>query len=134
MKELFKSNPQFFVIMVVIIAIILFFVLKFVYNEYKKNQQKQILDNSTASGSFNGQAVSINLGAVAQQIYSAFYDNDWLGISEDEDKAITVMLGVPKSLVPQLKEVYFQLYDKDLNADFIAYTGDKYIKVFNLFN
>lgn len=134
MKELYKKDPKFFLVMLLIILVVVFFIGKFIYSEYKKNKQKQVLENSTTSTNVNGVNLSINLGSVAQQIHSAFYDNDWFGWTEDEDKAITVILGVPKALIPQLKEVYFQLYDKDLNQDFIQYTGDSYYKVSNLFN
>lgn len=85
MKELYKKDPKFFLVMLLIILVVVFFIGKFIYSEYKKNKQKQVLENSTTSTNVNGVNLSINLGSVAQQIHSAFYDNDWFGWTEDEE-------------------------------------------------
>lgn len=65
--------------------------------------------------------VTINLGQVAQEIYDAFYNNDWFGSTEDEEAAIAALKRVPKQLIPQLTQTYAQLFDKDLRSDFVAY-------------
>jgi len=73
--------------------------------------------------------VTINLGQVAQEIYDAFYNNDWFGSTEDEEAAIAAVKRVP----PQ--QTYAQLFSKDLRSDFVKFLdSDEFQQVAYLFN
>jgi len=73
----------------------------------------------------NVQNVSIDLGTAAANIYDAFYNNDWFGWTEDEERAIRTILPVPKSLIADLSDIYFRLYKKILKEDFIRFLSDE---------
>lgn len=68
----------------------------------------------------SGQAIpqTVNLASVAQTIHDSFYNNDWFGWTEDEERAIIALKTVPKTFIPNLEQTYAQLFNKDLRADF----------------
>lgn len=79
--------------------------------------------------------VTVNLAQVSQEIYDAFYNNDWFGSTEDEEAAIAAVKRVPKQLIPQLTQTYAQLFNKDLRSDFVKYLStDEFQQVAYLFN
>jgi len=79
--------------------------------------------------------VTVNLAQVSQEIYDAFYNNDWFGSTEDEEAAIAAVKRVPKQLIPQLTQTYAQLFNKDLRSDFVKYLStDEFEQVAYLFN
>jgi len=79
--------------------------------------------------------VTVNLAQVSQEIYDAFYNNDWFGSTEDEDAAIAAVKRVPKQLIPQLTQTYAQLFNKDLRSEFVKYLStDEFQQVAYLFN
>lgn len=79
--------------------------------------------------------VTVNLAQVSQEIYDAFYNNDWFGSTEDEEAAIAAVKRVPKQLIPQLTQTYAQLFNKDLRSEFVKYlSADEFAQVAYLFN
>lgn len=79
--------------------------------------------------------VTVNLAQVSQEIYDAFFNNDWFGSTEDEAAAIAAVKRVPKQLIPQLTQTYAQLFNKDLRSDFVKYLStDEFEQVAYLFN
>lgn len=79
--------------------------------------------------------VTVNLAQVSQEIYDAFFNNDWFGSTEDEAAAIAAVKRVPKQLIPQLTQTYAQLFNKDLRNDFVKYLStDEFEQVAYLFN
>ena len=78
---------------------------------------------------------TINLLTVRDKIYDAFYNADWAGLTEDEETAITTLLLVPKTRIPQLSILYKAAYNKDLRNEFIKFLSDtQYKRVQSLLN
>jgi len=125
MKEFKKLNIYVRLVIIAIVIVILFIIGRKLYTSYKKNKAQKLLENSIETGNVvsGGEVVPItlNLGTVANEIYDAFYRNDWFGASEDEEKAVVVLSGVPKSLIPNLSELYFTLYGHNLKNDFMEF-------------
>lgn len=137
MKKIFDSEWGWLIklILIAVLAVILFFLIRKLIVWFKKQEAENKLQNAIATGTTTGGTTfSTNYGSVAQRIYNAFYDNDWFGFSEDEEAAIIAINDVPKEFIPQLKQTYFDLYDKNLEADCIKYLGDEYSRVQNKFN
>lgn len=138
-KDLWAAIPFFVkVIIWIVILILLFLIGRAIYQEYKNRKKNKILNESFATVTYTGAGgqpivQTVDLGTKAAVIDDAFYHNDWLGWTEDEDKAITELLGVQKELIPDLSGVYYKLNSKNLKEDFIQFTGDKYSKVAHLF-
>lgn len=136
--EFWDQLPAFVkVIIWVAVAVIAYMIGKAIYESYKKKKIQDVLENNTvnvtATGP-NGQPVvtSLDLGAKAAVIDDAFHGS-WF--SEDEEKAITALLGVPKALIPDLSNVYYKLNGKNLKQDFTTYLStEQWNQVSSLFN
>lgn len=74
----------------------------------------------------------VNLTQTAMEIYDAFYNNDWMGITEDETAAVNAVLRVPKENIAQLALIYNRKYDENLYEDFRKFLGTEYNKVQHL--
>lgn len=134
MKNFWNETPIWLkIVVMVILAIIAFVVGRKLVVYYKKVQAENLLSSTLATGSVNGQPFSVDYGSISQRIYAAFYENDWLGWTEDEEGAIIALTDCPKAFIPQLKDAYFKLYSKNLNADFTKYLSTaSYSRVQNL--
>lgn len=69
---------------------------------------------------------TINLAAVAYNIWTAFYNNDWFGVSEDEETAAKEVLKVPQEYIPDLAVLYMKKFNQNLFADFRKYLSTSY--------
>jgi hypothetical protein len=121
------------------IALIFYFIFKAIQRAITASRIRQAISDSrvtvdlptagtggTASGS---SPVTVNLGAVANEIYDAFYRNDWFGYSEDEDRAISALQSIPKELTPLLANEYAK-HGKNLYEDFTKFlSSSDYAKV-----
>lgn len=127
MKQFWNDLPGFVKAIVIIVLLIFIYIIgKNIIAWIKKRQAENLLSNSTIGG--------VNLGSVAQRIYSAFHEY-YYGASEDEETAIISLLDVPKVLVPQLSDIYFQLYSKNLNSEFVRYlSSSDYARVQSQFS
>ena len=67
---------------------------------------------------------NVNLATQAATIYDAFFNNDPLGMTEDEQKAVDALLKVPPSYMTELEKIYMDLYKKNLREDFVKYVSD----------
>ena len=97
-----------------------YFIFKKIEKAIKLNREQKLIDTK---------ADGLDLGGIAANIYDAFYNNDWFGATEDEIRAMQELakLGVNKTLVPQLSDIYRKQYNHILKADFISYlTQDEY--------
>ena len=93
----------------------------------KAYQQSQV---TGASPGGSGQPVTVNLAQKASEIYDAFYNNDWFGWTEDEDRAIAALMSVPKEYVKDLANLYNSLHSENLYSDFTKFlSSDDYSKV-----
>lgn len=72
--------------------------------------------------------MQVNLADVADGIYDAFYNNDWFGITEDEETAVNELKKVPKLYIKQLADVYRELHNKNLYNDFRRFLSADYYK------
>lgn len=135
--EFWGGLPAIIKIIAIVTAITgAFFGGRAIWKGWKQRKRENALNNSTFTGTTgNDQALTVDLGAKAQEIYDCFHDNDWFGATEDEDGAIAAISGVPKSLIPDLKDTYKILSDgKDLKSEFITYlSADDYKRVAPLF-
>jgi hypothetical protein len=136
MKEAWsKSSLLVKIIIIFVAAIVLWVIYKKISAFIKLRKDQFLLNNSTSTTTVNGVPISINLGTIATQINDAFYNNDWFGWTEDEDLAVSTISNVPKQLIPDLTDIYFNLYKRNLNSDFVKFlSADSYKKVQNLFN
>lgn len=136
MKDFWKELPIWVkIIIIAVLAVLIFILTRNLIVYIKKVKAENILNNSIATGGTGAGAYSVNFGSVAQRIYACFYENDWFGWTEDEEGAIVALNDVPKPFIPQLKKAYFDLYNKDLNADFTKYLStSNYSRVQNQFN
>lgn len=118
-------------VIIIVVLIIVFIVAKQLYKQYLERKKNEIINDSQKTVTLpSGQTQSINLGAVALGIYDAFYNNDVFGASEDEQKAIALLSGVPKELIPDLSTIYFKLYGHNLREDYSKYLdSDEYAKI-----
>ena len=121
------------IIILVLIAIIITY--KKIDNRIQAKKAENAFNQSAIQGNIGGQMYSINTASIAQQIYDAFYGNDWFGASEDEEAAIVAISNVPKQFIPLVTETYYNLYKKNLNGDFVKFLDKKdYDRVKPLFN
>ena len=139
-SDWFNSLPAYVRLIIILVIIILIYIIgKKLYTIYQTNKKQKLLENSTQTTTFvnsSGQTVTqtIDLGTKANKIYNDFYNNDWFGISENEESARIELIGVPKTLVPELSNIYFQLYSKNMKNDFQSYLSDsQYQTISNLF-
>ncbi len=119
----------------IIVAAVVCFILWRVgskwYKNYKLNQALKLYKDSEVK---TDSGVVINTASVATEIHDAFYNNDWLGFSENEQAAIDALQGVPKEFIPRLEENYKTLFNKDLRADFNKFLEyDQYQSIKYLF-
>lgn len=87
---------------------------KNVYDEWKR---KQDLEQEYAG--------DVNLSQISTEIYDAFWNNDYFGVTEDEEAAIAALKQVPKEYVNSLALVYNRMYDKNLREDFKFYLSNE---------
>ena len=85
----------------------------------------------------NGQQITsnINLRDIASQIYDAFFNNDWFGWTEDEQRAAETIAKVPKAYIKQLMVEYNKAYNRNLHDDMVKYLSpSQYNLISFLFN
>lgn len=68
----------------------------------------------------------LSLTEVAYNIWDSFYNNDWLGLTEDESEAVKQVLRVPKEYIPELAKAYAADHNENLYEDFQRFLGDDY--------
>jgi len=121
------------VLIALAVAVVGFFVWKFIKKQKSKELQKAL--DSTTTTNQGGKNVSVNLGSIAGAINDAFH-HYYGGMAEDEERAIMELLNCPKQLIPQLSEVYYKISDgRGLKQDFIAYLdADEYARVRSQFS
>lgn len=121
------------------IALLFYFVFKAIQRAITATRIRQAIDDSRVTVNFpttgtggtgTGSApVTVNLGAVANEIYDSFYRNDFFGFSEDEDRAISALQSIPKDLTPMLANEYAK-HGKNLYEDFTKFlSSSDYAKV-----
>jgi hypothetical protein len=107
---------------IIIVLIILFLVWRTtvkIRKYFEQKKQNDILENNKYNiKDENGNVYQIDLGGKASEIWNAFYNNDWFGATEDEEKALEVLNSVDVNLVTQLGNIYFNLYGKNMKSDF----------------
>lgn len=136
-KELWMDLPAIVKIVGGLAALTaIFFAVKAIIKGFGNARRTYVMNHSTFTGTTgSGNAITVDLGAKAQEIYDCFYDNDWFGGTEDEEGAITAISGVPKNLIKDLSDTYKIISDgKDLKSDFIKYlSASQYKQVSHLF-
>jgi hypothetical protein len=135
-KEAYTDLPAWVKLLLILaFIIVVVLVTKYILNSIKKAKQQKIIENSQVTTTVNGQAVSVDLGTRASAIHAAFHDNDWFGMSENEEQAMTELMNVPKNLVPKLSEVYYNLYGKNLKSEFQSYLSvEQWNKISGMFS
>jgi hypothetical protein len=116
---------------------IVFFVGRKHYKKWKKKRELKKMQELYASSNVpvytavtaaNGvtgfQQGSVNLASVSDTIYDAFYNNDWFGGTEDEEKAADALAKVPPQYISQLEAIYAEAYGKNLRNDFVKFVSD----------
>ena len=110
---------------IIVSGIITIVVVKKLVKGLELIKENKLFQTSTGTGT-----ETIDLGGTAGEIYDAFYNNDWFGWTEDEERAITLLNKVPDEDITKLAQVYFKLYSKILKADYIKYlTEEEYARV-----
>lgn len=123
-KKLWDEMPVTVKIILVLVGLVLVWMLvHFIQKKIQTSQQQDVLNNSVQVGisQTSGQPLQVDLGTSASNIYAAFYKNDFLGFTEDRPRAMTELMNVPKSLIPDLSGIYYQLYNKNIKTDFQTY-------------
>lgn len=138
--EFWAAIPVFVKIIIwALVAFLIYLIGKAIYKSYKEAKRQKLLEGNQVTTTFNspttGQPITqtVDLGTKAAAIDAAFYENDWFGISEDEEAAITELLGVPKNLIPDLSNVYFKLNGKNLKSDFLKFAPEQWPSISYLF-
>lgn len=134
MKD-FNLLPLWQKIALILLGIIaIYFFVKFIYSSLIKIRNENLLNNSVYTGTTGGNVYQVDLGTKAASIYSAFYQNDWFGFSEDEEKAVQEIISVPKNIIPELSAIYFKLYGKNLKSDCLKYlSNSEWLKIADKF-
>lgn len=101
-----------------------------IINKEKKDNTKEVHKTyrDTTGKVVKRKVEQIDLGTIAALIYDGFYNNDWLGFTENEDKAIAAIKNVPKEYIGQLAGIYKTKYKKSLKDDFITFLDDDQYK------
>lgn len=133
MKGLFdKASTTVKIIIGITSTIALLFLIYKVYKYVLDKRNNSIIDNTSATVSTSGGAVTINIGTKASEINDALHGSWW---SEDEVKAVDAVLQVPKTLIPKLSATYFSISGKNLKTDLQSYlSSDQYTSIQHLFN
>jgi len=124
MKKFWNELPWYWkLILALVAAILIFLLIRFLVRKYQAAERNKLLDKTvvTGIGEQSGSPISVDLGGKAAAIHDAFYDNDIFGATEDEERAITELSGVPKNVIPDLSATYYQLYSSNLKDDFVKY-------------
>lgn len=117
---------------VVAIILVIFFVYKKISNAIEVARAKREFDKYSITGGSGASSYSLNPATVAQEIYSAFHE--YWGM-EDEERAMTAILNVPKAFVKSVSDAYYSLYKLQLSSEFIKYLSpEEYVKVRSQFN
>lgn len=102
----------------------------------KRRKELEVWQGGVITGgvtSPGGTNSPVNLAQISAEIYDSFCNNDWLGWTEDEERAISALLQVPKPYIKDLANYYSQLYKRNLYNDFVAYlTSSDYERVRSL--
>jgi len=78
---------------------------------------------------------TVDLGAIAVEIYDSFYQNDWFGWTENEQAAINALQKVPKANIPKLEDIYYKAFKEILRVDFVKFlTNTDFQRIKNKFN
>jgi len=100
----------------------------------QRKEKKYNVPVVVTNGDGTGYRQTINLATSAGIIYDAFYNNDPMGWTEDETRAIAELKKIPQGMIPQLTEAYREVYSKDLKKDFIKFVdSDEWEKIDYLF-
>lgn len=120
---LFKKLPDIVKYLFYIIGLILAYILikpivSFVQNICRRFKaaadQRKYNQNRETVREPDGSERTVNTMVNAQNIFDAFFDNDWIGGSEDETKAIAALLATPKHLISQLARNYHDIKQQNL--------------------
>jgi len=80
MKQAWKDAPWYIkIILAIVFLIVLFYAIRGLVVWFKKYQAEKLLQSTIAEGEISGIPYTVNFGSAAQQIYDAFYNNDWFG-------------------------------------------------------
>ncbi len=98
-------------------------------DKQKTRKRKREIEDSTVQYFYTDskgqqQYSNIDLGTIAAGIYDSFYNNDWFGWSEDEERAMRLLLSVPREFIPDLENTYTSLYGEILREDFVRFLSD----------
>jgi hypothetical protein len=143
MKKTFNDLPIWGKAVVVALLAVLAYILYLKLSTYLSKLKADKLQGTkegtattyTQVGS-NGQAYTqtVNPATSANSIYSAIYQNDWFGFSEDEEKIVTEVMNVPNAGVGAVSDVYFKIYGKNLKEDLNHYLStDEWNKIASKF-
>lgn len=134
----YRSLPMWQqIVIAVVVAIILFVVIKKIKNFINKasifrnitnraNDKIEVYHSGDTWYGIEPWTEYISLTEVAHNIHDAFYNNDWLGISEDEATAVTQLRRVPKENIPALAQRYASDYNQNLYEDFKRFLSNDY--------
>lgn len=129
-----SARTWIIIIIVIILIIATYVIAKKVKKRLASRKAEKEFEASAISGVIGGTQYSINPASVATEIHDAFYDNDWFGASEDEEKAIIAINNVPKNFVPLVSQAYYSMFKLNLNAEMQKYLDVEYDKVRSQFN
>lgn len=115
-------------------AIGAFFAIRSAWKAIGQARRDKAVNEIKTTTSQGGTPINVDIGGIANKIYNCFFDNDWFGMTEDEQGAISALSGCPKSLIPDLKQSYKIISDgRDLKSDFQSYvSADQYATVSSL--
>jgi len=126
-KEFWGDLPAGMKIGIIVIGGIgAFFGIRSVWKAIGQARRDKAVNEIKTTTSSGGTPISVDIGGIANTIYQCFYDNDWFGMSEDEEGAIAALSGCPKSLIPDLKQSYKIISSgHDLKSDFQSYVSSE---------
>jgi hypothetical protein len=81
------------------------------------------VDSTTVEQSDTGEL--IDLKTTAADIHDSFYNNDWFGVTEDEERAIAALQSVPIEHMKRLAQIYNNIYGEILKQDFVAFLSSE---------
>ena len=95
--------------------------------------RSDLKDYNRASNIITTPAGPVNLMQVAHNIYDAFYNNDWFGLTEDEDRAIEWLQRIPaedRDAIERLAALYSQIDGDNMYSDVIRFlTPEDYARI-----
>ena len=117
--------------LLIILAVIVIKKIKAWLDERKRNKA---LEGKTLTGyTDSGKPIAINTGSIVADLWAAFHSG-WFGWTEDEDRIVAIIQGVPTEYMKDVSDGFYKAYSQNLKDYCTWYlSSDQWSKIANKF-